>query len=82
MLCLSGKDGTDTRGQRDIISRETFDQFELTWEWRVAAGANSGVKYFVLEDMDAAIGHEYSGHRRRAAPRRSHRTTPADVGAL
>lgn len=59
MLCLSGKDGTDTRGQRDIITRETYDQFELMWEWRVASAGNSGVKYFVLEDMDAAIGHEY-----------------------
>jgi hypothetical protein len=59
MLCLPGLDGTDTRGQRDIISRDTYDQFELRWEWRVAQGANSGVKYFVLEDMDSAIGHEY-----------------------
>ena len=29
------------------------------WEWRIAKGGNSGVKYFVLEDRDAAIGHEY-----------------------
>src|SRR5918993_966020 len=43
----------------DIISKETFDRFELAWEWRASQGANSGVKYFVLEDMDAAIGHEY-----------------------
>ena len=59
MLCLPALDGADTRGQRDIITRETYDQFELRWEWRVALGANSGVKYFVLEDMDSAIGHEY-----------------------
>ena len=59
MLCLPPLDGTDTRGQRDIITRDTYDQFELRWEWRVAEGANSGVKYFVLEDMDSAIGHEY-----------------------
>lgn len=59
MLCLSANDGKDTRGQRDIITRETYDQFELMWEWRVAPGANSGVKYFVLEDMASAIGHEY-----------------------
>lgn len=59
MLCLAGNDGKDTRGQRDIVTRETYDQFELMWEWRVASAGNSGVKYFVLEDRDAAIGHEY-----------------------
>ncbi len=59
MLCVAGNDGKDTRGQRDIMTRETYDRFELMWEWRVASAGNSGVKYFVLEDMDAAIGHEY-----------------------
>jgi Domain of Unknown Function (DUF1080) len=59
MLCAGRADGKDTHGARDIITKDTFDQFELTWEWRVAEGANSGLKYFVLEDMDAAIGHEY-----------------------
>ena len=59
MLTLPPKDGKDTRGARDIISAETFDLFELTWEWKVAQGGNSGLKYFVLEDRDSAIGHEY-----------------------
>ena len=27
--------------------------------WRISPGGNSGVRYFVLEDRDAAIGHEY-----------------------
>jgi hypothetical protein len=58
-LGLDPGDGTDTRGKRDIITTATFDRFELTWEWRVAEGGNSGVKYFVLEDLDSAIGHEY-----------------------
>jgi inosose dehydratase len=59
LLTVKAGDGSDTRGARDLISRDTFTQFELTFEWRVAPGGNSGVKYFVLEDMDAAIGHEY-----------------------
>lgn len=59
MLCIPQDNGKDTHGARDIISKDTFDQFELTWEWRVAEGGNSGLKYFVLEDRDAAIGHEY-----------------------
>jgi hypothetical protein len=31
----------------------------LRWEWKIAQGGNSGVKYFVLEDQPSAIGHEY-----------------------
>ena len=59
MLILPADDGKDTRGARDIISVDTFDLFDLTWEWKIAEGGNSGLKYFVLEDRDSAIGHEY-----------------------
>jgi hypothetical protein len=59
LLTIKPNDGKDTRGQRDIISAVPYDQFELSWEWRVSSGGNSGLKYFVLEDRDAAIGHEY-----------------------
>ena len=58
-LTLPANDGKDTRGARDIISVGTYDNFDLRWEWKAAQGANSGVKYFVLEDQPAAIGHEY-----------------------
>ena len=58
-LTLPPSSGADTRGALDIVTKETFDRFELTWEWKASPGANSGVKYYVLEDMDAAIGHEY-----------------------
>ena len=59
MLTVNPADGKDTRGALDLITVATYDNFELTLEWRVAQGGNSGVKYFVLEDRDAAIGHEY-----------------------
>ena len=59
MLTLPANDGKDTRGARDIISVDTFDLFDLSWEWKIAEGGNSGLKYFVLEDRDSAIGHEY-----------------------
>jgi hypothetical protein len=58
-LALPPSDGSDTRGARDIVSRDEFGDFELAWEWRVTPGANSGVKYFVQETRPAAIGHEY-----------------------
>ena len=59
LLTLPARDGKDTRGARDIITTETFDLFDMTWEWKIAPGGNSGLKYFVLEDLDSAIGHEY-----------------------
>ena len=59
MLTLPADDGKDTRGARDIISEGTYDLFNLTWEWKISEGGNSGLKYFVLEDRDSAIGHEY-----------------------
>ena len=47
------------QGGGDIVSKDTFDQFELKWEWKQAKGGNSGVKYFVTEKGGSALGHEY-----------------------
>ncbi len=58
-LALPPDNGKDTHGQRDIITKDTFEQFELVVDWKIAPGGNSGIKYFVLEDRDSAIGHEY-----------------------
>ncbi len=46
-------------GGGDIITDSDFGDFELKWEWKVAPGANSGLKYFVTEERSSAIGHEY-----------------------
>ncbi len=43
----------------DIITESTFDNFELSWDWRLAEGANNGVKYLVTEQRPQAPGHEY-----------------------
>src|SRR5262245_49557410 len=51
MISVDPNDGKDTHGQRDIVTTATYDRFELTWEWKIAEGGNSGLKYFVLEDM-------------------------------
>jgi 3-keto-disaccharide hydrolase len=80
MLTVDPGDGKDTRGQRDLITTNTYDNFELSFEWKVEPSGNSGMKYFVLEDRDSAIGHEYQiiddekhadakigGHRQTAA---------------
>ena len=46
-------------GGGDIITEATFENFDLRWEWKVAPGANSGLKYFVTEERKEALGHEY-----------------------
>lgn len=46
-------------GGGDIITVDKFDDFELSWEWKIAPGANSGVKYFIYEARHAGVGHEY-----------------------
>jgi hypothetical protein len=58
-LTLPPSDGSDTLGARDIVSVKQYGDFELVWQWSIEKGGNSGVKYFVTEDRDAAIGHEY-----------------------
>src|SRR5262245_31458598 len=49
------------QGGGDIITVDTFDNFDLQFEWKVARGANSGVKYLVTEDRagNSAVAHEY-----------------------
>jgi hypothetical protein len=43
----------------DIITEKKFDDFELSWEWRVEKGGNNGVKYLVTEARPQAPGYEY-----------------------
>lgn len=59
LVTIPGTNEGDTKGQRDLITDATYDQFDIKWEWKIALGGNSGLKYFVLEDQPSAIGHEY-----------------------
>jgi len=56
MLCVDPKARPTGR---DIVTTNTYRDFELRWEWRVGPAGNGGVKYLVLEDQPSAIGHEY-----------------------
>jgi hypothetical protein len=37
------------RIREDLVSRESFGDFEFTWEWKVAPKGNSGVKYRIQD---------------------------------
>ena len=54
---LLKKVGGDRGG--DIITDETFNDFDLTWEWRISPVGNNGLKYLVTEDRPSAPGQEY-----------------------
>jgi hypothetical protein len=43
----------------DVMTVETFGDFDLNWEWRIEKRGNSGIKYCILEKRKATIGHEY-----------------------
>jgi hypothetical protein len=58
---ISPSDGSETGN--DIVTTEQYGAFELTFDFKLSEGANSGVKYFVNEDFDSdgksGIGLEY-----------------------
>tara|TARA_Y100001934_G_C12335939_1_gene767584 strand:+ start:296 stop:994 length:699 start_codon:yes stop_codon:yes gene_type:complete len=43
----------------NIMTAETFGDFDLNWDWRVEKNGNNGIKYMITEDRKAVIGHEY-----------------------
>jgi hypothetical protein len=58
-------DGQPAKGG-DLLTVDTFGDFEVSWEWKVTPGANSGLKYNVSEELSmaqapnhAALGFEY-----------------------
>lgn len=57
-------DGQPQKGG-DLISKETFKNYELKFEWKISEAGNSGVKYNVVEENSLkggsknALGFEY-----------------------
>ena len=77
--------GQDSHGGGDIITVDTFDNFDLTFEWKIAPGGNSGVKYLVTEDRSGPIAHEYQvidDERHPDAKIGPHRATAALYDAI
>ena len=57
-------DGQPLKGG-DLITNSTYNDFELTFEWKISEAGNSGVKYNVIEEVSIkngssnALGFEY-----------------------
>jgi 3-keto-disaccharide hydrolase len=71
ILTVQKSAGGESAGGGDIVTRERFSDFELSVDFRLTEGANSGIKYFVQTDLapidgkgaaattGSAIGCEY-----------------------
>lgn len=55
------KDGVIHRQSKsgDIISKEEYENFDLSWEWKISEGGNSGFKYWLNKFEKGWLGVEY-----------------------
>ena len=61
-LSVISSEGKESTNGGDIVTKEQYSAFDLSFEFKLTPGANSGVKYFVtLEEkaFGSAIGLEY-----------------------
>lgn len=61
-LRVAKSDGAESTNGGDIVSVNEYGAFDLTFQFKLTEGANSGVKYFVTENENnsgSAIGLEY-----------------------
>lgn len=63
VLTVEATDGGESTGPGDIVTLDSFSNFEFRFEFKITEGANSGVKYFVDPELNkgagSAIGCEY-----------------------
>lgn len=62
MLSVIGANGGEATNGGDIITDGQYSAFDMSFEFRMSKGANSGVKYFVTlseKTIGSAIGLEY-----------------------
>ncbi|NQD72140.1 DUF1080 domain-containing protein [Sphingobacterium shayense] len=62
IIKVEKSDGAESTNGGDIITQEQFAAFDLSFEFKLTEGANSGVKYFVTlkeQTKGSAIGLEY-----------------------
>lgn len=62
ILKVLSSEGKESTNGGDIVTKEKFSAFDLSFEFKLTAGANSGVKYFVTlneNNQGSAIGLEY-----------------------
>jgi hypothetical protein len=56
LLSVTAGDGSESARDGDIITRRRYSNFELVVDFRLTAGANSGVKYYVQPSLGSMKG--------------------------
>jgi hypothetical protein len=63
ILTVEATDGGESTGPGDIVTIDSFNNFDLQFEFLMSEGANSGIKYFVDPNLNmgagSAIGCEF-----------------------
>lgn len=63
VLSVLSSGGAESRNGGDIVTENSFGDFELSVDFKISEGANSGIKYFVDSDLNkgegSAIGLEF-----------------------
>ncbi|NCU04545.1 MAG: DUF1080 domain-containing protein, partial [Chitinophagaceae bacterium] len=62
VLAVAGAEGKESTNGGDIVTNAQYAAFDLSFEFKLTPGANSGVKYFVTlseKSAGSAIGLEY-----------------------
>jgi hypothetical protein len=62
LITVLGSQGKEAANGGDVVTEEQYSAFDLSFEFRLTPGANSGVKYFVTlteKNTGSAIGLEY-----------------------
>lgn len=57
VLTVLGSNGDDHASGGDIITKDQYGDFELSLEFKIPKGANSGIKYFVVNDFPGHKGN-------------------------
>jgi hypothetical protein len=55
-LTVLATGGREAAAGGDIITRERYREFELVLDFKISAGANSGIKYFCQPNLDPITG--------------------------
>ncbi len=56
VLSVLASGGAESAAGGDIITRDRYANFELTADFKITPGANSGIKYFVQPNLGAVTG--------------------------
>ncbi len=56
ILSVLPSGGAESAAGGDIITRDQYSEFELSLEFRITPGANSGIKYFTQPNLDPITG--------------------------